>query len=565
MPDYSAIAAQTYDLIVVGGGINGVAVARDAALRGLKTILIEKSDFGAGTTSWSSRLVHGGLRYLEYFEFHLVRESLREREILLQTAPHLVKPIEMTIPIYAQGSRSYWEIQAGMVLYDLLSYDKTLPNHRMLGGAKLRQMFRQLEPQGCRGAAQYYDAQVEYAERLCLEVVLSAQAAGAEMLSYVTVTELQREQGRIVALTCRDNETDEIFTVTGRDQAVVINTAGPWVDQVCGRGVQGEASAPVGTRRKIGGTKGSHLFVERFPGAPDQALYVEALTDGRPFFILPWLDLCLIGTTDIRFDGDLEKIRASNKEIDYLLRETNRVIPSAQLTRDAVLFTYAGVRPLPYAEGKKTSSITRSHVLYDHTEEQVENLISLIGGKLTTHRQVGEEMVAAALKKQQQPVGQSATRQAPLPGALTPSVSAQASAHPDPPPSSAQRDVMAHLQSVYGTRAGEVLALTERYPALGQPIVAGLPDIQAQIVYGVQSEMARTYLDICRRRTALAVRANYGFDALPVLAAVLQQYCGWSPEKCDRNEADYRQYMRDNCIPDYHLSKYEVPVPASVG
>ncbi|MEO1742610.1 MAG: glycerol-3-phosphate dehydrogenase/oxidase, partial [Cyanobacteria bacterium J06629_9] len=411
MPDYSTIEAQNYDLIVIGGGINGVAVARDGILRGLKTILIEKGDFGGATTSWSSRLIHGGLRYLEYFEFNLVRESLREREILLRTAPHLVKPIQMTIPIYAQGSRSYWEIQAGMVLYDLLSYDKTLPNHRMLGATKLQQLFRAIEPAGCRGAAQYYDAQVEYAERLCLEIVLSAQAAGADMLNYVTVTELQRQGNRIAALTCRDSESGEIFMVNGHDQTVVINTSGPWVDQVCDRGVRGDTPAPVGNNRRIGGTKGSHLFVERFPGAPDQALYVEALTDGRPFFILPWLDLCLIGTTDIRFDGDLENFKASNEEIDYLLRETNRVIPTARLTRESIKFTYSGVRPLPYAAGKKTSSITRSHVLYDHGPEQVENMVSLIGGKLTTHRQVGEEMVDAALKKQNRSVSKSVTRQ----------------------------------------------------------------------------------------------------------------------------------------------------------
>ena len=418
MPDYSAVEAKTYDLIVIGGGINGVAVARDAALRGLKTILIEKGDFGGGTTSWSSRLVHGGLRYLEYFEFNLVRESLREREILLQTAPHLVKPIQMTIPIYAQGSRSYWEIQAGMVLYDLLSYDKSLPNHRMLGEKKLQQLFRAVEPEGCRGAAQYYDAQVEYAERLCLEIVLSAQEAGATLLSYVTVTQLQRKDSRISSLVCRDSETGEAFTVHGHAQTVVINTSGPWVDQVCRSGIQGNAPAPVGKTRKIGGTRGSHIIVDKFPGAPDEALYVEALTDGRPFFILPWLGMCLIGTTDIRFEGDLDKVHASNDEVDYLLNETNRVIPTAQLTRKSVKFTYAGVRPLPYTESKKTSGITRSHILYDHTSEGVENMVSLIGGKLTTHRQVGEEMVDAALKKQKKPRSHSATREAALPGAI---------------------------------------------------------------------------------------------------------------------------------------------------
>ena len=557
MPDYSTVEATTYDLIVIGGGINGVAVARDGALRGLKTILIEKGDFGGGTTSWSSRLVHGGLRYLEYFEFNLVRESLREREILLQTAPHLVKPIQMTIPIYAQGSRSYWEIQAGMILYDLLSYDKSLPNHRMLGSKKMQQLFRAIEPKGCRGAAQYYDAQVEYAERLCLEIVLSAQAAGADMLNYVTVTQLQRSGNRIDSLVCRDVETGEAIVVGGHDQTVVINTSGPWVDQVCRSGVKGNAPAPVGKTRKIGGTRGSHIIVDRFPGAPDEALYVEALTDGRPFFILPWLGMCLIGTTDIRHEGDLNKVHASNDEIDYLLNETNRVVPTAQLTRDSVRFTYAGVRPLPYSEGKKTSSITRSHVLYDHISEQVENMVSLIGGKLTTHRQVGEEMVDVTLKKRKQPRSHSATRQAPLPGAIATNEAKDMLTEAD-------RDMVAHLLSIYGARTPKVLAIVEEFPELAEPVVFGQPDIKAQIVYSVRTELARTYVDICRRRTALSMRGNYGFDALPVVADVLKRYCGWSEGRCDRNLLDYYTFMRDNCIPDYQLDKYTPPVATPV-
>ena len=444
-----------------------------------------------------------------------------------------------------------------MLLYDLLSYDKSLPNHRLLGATKMRQLFRAVEPDGCRGAAQYYDGQVEYAERLCLEAVLSAQDAGATMLSYVTVTQLQRSGNRITSLVCRDVETGEPIVVRGHEQTVVINTSGPWVDQICRSGVQGNAPAPVGKTRKIGGTRGSHIIVDKFPGAPDEALYVEALTDGRPFFILPWLGMCLIGTTDIRFDGDLDKVHASNDEIDYLLNETNRVIPTAQLTRELVKFTYAGVRPLPYSEGKKTSSITRSHVLYDHTAESVENMVSLIGGKLTTHRQVGEEMVDAALKKQGKPRSHSATRQAPLPGAI-------ATREAKDLMTTADRDVVAHLLSVYGARTPQVLAIVKEFPELVEPVVAGQPDIKAQIVYSVNAELARTYVDICRRRTALSMRGNYGFDALPVVADVLKRYCNWSDERCDRNLLNYYTFMRDNCIPEYQLDQYQPPVAASV-
>lgn len=562
MRDFAAIGATTYDLIVIGGGINGVAVARDGALRGLKTILIEKGDFGGGTTSWSSRLAHGGLRYLEYFEFNLVRESLREREILLRTAPHLVKPLQMTIPIYGSGSRQFWEIQAGMLLYDMLSYDKSLPNHRILPLTKLQQLFRAVNPEDCKGGAQYFDGQVEYAERLCLEIVLSAQTAGAEMLNYVTVTGLQQQGRQVVSLTCQDGLTHETFMVKGHDKTVVINTAGPWVDQVCQRAEANGSPSEISQTRKIGGTKGSHIIVERFPGAPDTALYVEALTDGRPFFILPWLGMCLIGTTDIRFDGDLDRIKADNDEVDYLLQETNRVIPSAQLTRQAVKFTYAGVRPLPYAAGKKPSSITRSHVLYDHAKEGVDNLISLIGGKLTTHRQVGEEMVDAVFQKQKRPSPACQTRQAPLPGAMKPT-DQQTQIAIATYGGLINRDTMDHLFNLYGARAVGVMQLIQERPALGELIVPNQLDVKAQAVFAVQSEMAHTILDICRRRTALAMKDNYGIAAAQVIAETLQRYCGWTIEKCDRDLANYDTYMAENCIPDYQLAA--VPARSGVG
>jgi glycerol-3-phosphate dehydrogenase len=554
MREFSAIEATTYDLIVIGGGVNGAAVARDGALRGLKTILVEKNDFAGGTTSGSTRLVHGGLRYLEYFEFNLVRESLREREILLRTAPHLVKPIQMTIPIYAGGSRSYWELQAGMVLYDLLSYDKSLPNHRMLPPAKLHQLFRGINPEGCRGAAQYYDGQAEYAERLCLEIVLSAQAAGATVLNYVTVTQLQRQADRVAALQCEDGLTGQVFTIRGHDQTVVVNTAGPWVDEVCHRAYLGDHPAPIGQTRKIGGTKGSHILVDPFPGAPSTALYVEALSDGRPFFIVPWLNMYLIGTTDLPFEGNLDRVKAGDDEIDYLIRETNRVIPTAGLSRAAVKFTYSGVRPLPYAVGKKPSSITRSHILYDHAQEGVVNFISLIGGKLTTHRQVGEELVDAVFQKQQRPVPPCPTRTALLPGAFQPQDGRVQEALAEYG-AGVGRAVVAHLFSVYGARAGEVLQLTDADATLAQPIVAGLPDIRAQAVYAVRSEMAHTLVDICRRRTALGIQADYGLAALPGLTETLRQSGDWSEAECDRNLTDYTHYMAENCIPDYQLAE----------
>lgn len=549
MRHFQPIQDTEFDLIVIGGGINGAGVARDAALRGLKTILIEKDDFASGTTSWSTRLVHGGLRYLEYFEFNLVRESLREREILLKTAPHLVHPIQLTIPIYEYGSRSYWEIKAGMILYDILSYDKTLPNHRMLPKPQLKQLFRAVNTEQLAGGAQYYDGQAEYAERLCLENVLSAQDAGAELLNYVKVIQLHREGDRITHLTCRDELSGETFEVRGSTNAVVVNTSGPWVDQVCANGTP----KAIGTTRKIGGTKGSHIIIDPFPGAPETALYVEAKTDNRPFFIVPWLGLSLIGTTDLHYEGNLDRVKADDEEVDYLIAETNRIFPAARITRDDVKFTYSGVRPLPYAEGKEPGSITRSHILYDHGQEGVSNLISLIGGKLTTFRQVGEEMVNEVYKKMGRTAPPCKTRKTPFPGAITAS---------DPRVQTVIRKYgdrlsirqIDHLFSIYGAKTMDVLALIDEAPDLAERIVPYCPDIKAQAVYAVRSEMAKTLIDICRRRTTLSMHANYGFDALPSIVDALSRHCGWTEEEGDRQISQYHTYIKENCLPDYAIA-----------
>lgn len=555
MRNWQEIENTAFDLIVIGGGSNGAGVARDAALRGLTPLLIDKDDFGGGTTGWSSRLIHGGLRYLEYFEFNLVRESLREREVLLRVAPHLVQPLQMSIPVYTSGSRHFWEIQAGMLLYDILSFDKSLPNHRILPLQKCLQLFRHLNPDGLTGAAQYFDAQVVHAERLCLELVLSAQDSGATALNYTKVSQLEVQDDRITAMTLEDVLSGTTHTLTLPPQTVVINTAGPWVDQV----LQGVQSPTLKPDRKIGGTKGSHIIVDAFPGAPNAALYVEAEVDNRPFFILPWANQYLIGTTDIRYGGDLDRVKADDDEIDYLLNETNRVIPCAQLSRADVRFTYAGVRPLPYSEGKKTSSITRSHVLYDHHKAGIHNLISLIGGKLTTYRQVGEEMVDAVLKKQGRPHIPCTTQQALFPGAIALNdtlIETMISKYQ----SLVSREAVFHLFSIYGSYAVKVLALVDQTPELAEPITPSLLDIKAQVVYAVQAEQAYTLVDICMRRTILAMQTNYGFDVLPAVTTILQQYCNWSAADCDRQVQDYHRYMENNSLPDFVMAQAATPI-----
>ena len=558
MRDLTQIQQTNYDVIVIGGGINGAGVARDSALRGLKTIIIEKSDFASGSSSWSSRLIHGGLRYLEYFEFPLVRESLKEREVLLSTAPHLVNPLQLTIPIYRDRSRPYWKIWAGMILYDIFSFDKTLPVHRMLPQKKFQQIFRSLDKDNLAGGSQYYDGQVTFAERLCLENIISAQNAGASVLNYVEVTELpikdDKPDGiasqRITDVVCKDTLTGETFTISGSENAVIVNTAGPWVDKVCQRGSKGGQDFFIGDAKKNGGTKGSHIVVDPFPGAPNSSLYVEAKSDGRPFFILSWLGKYLIGTTDIPYKKDIENIKADNDEIDYLLQETNSIIPTANLKRDDIKFTYSGVRPLPNSEGKKPGSITRKHIIFDHKKEGVSNLLTLIGGKLTTYRNVGEEMVDEILKRTKRSSVPCRTDSLPLPGCILPSDPRIQKAIAEYTPSLSTATI-GHLFSIYGAKAVEILALTKDNLELCQSLSPDLPDIKAQIVYAVETEFAQTITDILRRRTTLAMNGQYGMDLLPAVSQTLQKHCGWTKERCDRAVEEYRFYMEHNCIPDF--------------
>jgi len=362
------VRASRYDVVIIGAGINGAGIARDAAMRGLKVLLIEKGEIGAGTTSASTRLIHGGLRYLEHFEFGLVYESLRERETLLRIAPDLVRPLAMAIPIYKQSRRGWLTIRAGMVLYDLLSWGKSLPRHRMLSRAETLERWPGLNPEGLVGSALYHDAQVEFPERLVLANVQSAQEFGAEVLTHTRVT----------GLTVSGVEFGGQFA----EASVIINAAGPWIDLVL---------APVKGPKLIGGTKGSHIVVPVFSGAPANAIYLEARSDGRPIFIIPWNKLYLIGTTDVPFEGDPDEVRCEDWEIDYLLSETNLALPGAKLTRDSILQTYSGVRPLPY------QSSTRRHFIREHP--QLSNLLSIVGGKLTTYRSLSEECVDLIFRK----------------------------------------------------------------------------------------------------------------------------------------------------------------------
>jgi glycerol-3-phosphate dehydrogenase len=514
-----------FDVIVVGAGINGAGIARDASLRGLTVLLIDKGDLGAGTTSRSTRLVHGGLRYLEHRELPLVRESLREREVLLHIAPHLVHPLSFLLPVYEEHRRGTKMIRMGMMAYDALSLDKSMSRHRMLNRSEALQREPGLRREGLRGAAAYYDAQAEYPERLALENALDARRLGAVVLPYMRVAELQRgPAGRVTGVALRDELHERDYVAHG---TVIVNAAGPWVDRVLG-GIE------VPEERMIGGTKGSHLVVESFPGAPREAVYAEAVEDGRPYFIVPWNGQYLIGTTDVRFDGDLDAVAASDEEIGYLISETNKLIPGAALTRERVLYTYAGVRPLPVAPDGDEGAITRSHVVHDHAPG-VEGLLSIVGGKITTYRQLAEEVVDLAVKKLDRKAGKCRTHQIPLPGGTAyPFDRFRERFHAT---SDLDRETGERLLRIYGTRAAEVLDYADGHPDLREPFDQLTGAIGAEVAFTLRTELAETLTDVLQRRTMVGFGADVGLGAVDAAAEIAVRHLGWSETRAAR-EAD---------------------------
>jgi glycerol-3-phosphate dehydrogenase len=522
-----------FDLIVIGAGINGAGIARDATLRGLRVLVLDKGDIASGTTSWSTRLIHGGLRYLEHGEVGLVRESLRERERLLRIAPHLVRPLPLLLPIYRGDQHGRWLVRAGMVAYDVLSRGKSLPGHRMLDRAAALGRAPGLAEPGLLGAALYHDAQVEYAERLALENVLDARAHGAEVCTYHQVRDIVRQDGRVTGVAGNDVLTGEPFRHAA---PVVVNVAGPWVDEVL-------AGSNIGQRsRLIGGTKGSHIIIEPFPGAPVDALYAEARQDGRPFFIIPWNDLYLIGTTDIRYDGNLDKVMAEEWEIDLLLTETNRVIPAAELTRECVRYTYAGVRPLPYTLDEPEGQITRRHIMQDHEgSDGAWGLISIVGGKLTTYRELAEQCVDLVAGKLGRSAGHSRTAEMLLPGGRTnlPWGDFAASFARE---SGLPRRTVEHLLRVYGARAPEVLASAST-PELRKVFDPFTGAIAAEVPWAYHKEGARTLADVIVRRTMVGLGPDAGIGADVAAAKIARDALGWDTAKLDDEVAAYRHWV----------------------
>ena len=527
-----------YDVIIIGGGINGAAIAADVAARGYRTLVLEQGDFASGTTSASTKLIHGGLRYLETADARLVHESLQSRERLLRERPHLVRPLGFLLPVYQGSPRPAWQLRAGLLLYDLLSPRKILPWHRRCSIRELHRFEPALSTEHLNDAFLYSDAQVWMPERLCIEFLAEAKASGADLRNYHAVDYVIIDNGRARGVDFHDVLTGRRSTAVAR---LVINAAGPWIDAVLE--ATGKSFQP-----RIGGTRGSHLVLDLHGRGPRNAVYFAARSDQRPLFVIPWLDHHIIGTTDVRHDADPAQARIAPWEVDYLIAEAARVLPGIGIEHRGILYAYSGVRPLPATpRGVAEGAITRRSFIVDHQSEGAARLLSIVGGKLTTARQLGRQVAEQVHSRIGRP---RATGVRPLPP------------REDAEPAFLPPAAMQHLRGVYGPRAHAVAALTASDPALARPLSPNHPDIAAQIRYAVQHEGARTVADALLRRTAIGLTRDLGRAAAAPAAAVMQPLLGWSDDRRDQAVRDYHvELHRRFTIFDQTTGRPQSPQP----
>lgn len=481
------LAAGPFDVLIVGGGITGAGIARDAALRGFSVALVERDDFAGGTSSRSSRLIHGGVRYLEHGYLKLVFEASRERRTLLRIAPHLVRPLQFTWPVYRGSRIPRWKLRAGLALYDALATFRNVGRHRGLSRDAVLAAEPTLATDGLTGGATYWDAATDDAA-LTLANVLDAQAAGAVVLNHAGLQLLVLERDRVVGALVRDELSGELVRVRA---TVVVNATGPWTDAI--RRME-DPSTPAA----VLGTKGVHIAVPANRVGNRAAVTMLSPVDGRVMFCLPGVDQTIIGTTDTHTDARPGQVRANRDDVAYLLASANGFFPRAQLGPRDVIAAWAGIRPLVSSGNTgDPASASREHAISIGPS----GVVAISGGKLTTYREIAEQVVDVVSKR----LGRSGRS---------------------------------------CTTAVVRLRGAERPPVFGQlfePIVQGRPWTFSDATHAVERELACTLSDIMVRRTKIAFSSrDHGIPAASRVAAAVARHVGWDAAECARQVELYR-------------------------
>ncbi len=525
----SALAAELFDILVIGGGITGAGIAREAALAGFRTALIERDDFASGTSSRSSRLVHGGVRYLEHGHLSLVFESSHERRVLLEIAPHLVRPLAFTWPVYSGARVPRWKLRAGLTLYDALSLFRNVGRHKPLDASGILALEPALNGKHLLGGARYWDAATDDT-RLTLASALSARESGAVVVNHVAVTGGLRSRDRsrrLTGVTAHDRINDVEFPVNAR---VVINATGPWSDATASLTGSTQTS-------QVRGSAGAHIAVPRHRLGNNQAITLLSPFDGRVLFVLPAGAHAIVGTTERQARSGPDEIRATAQEVDYLIRTVNTFFPYAELNREDVVAAWSGIRPLAATKvgASGANSASREHAVNHSTD----GLVSVTGGKLTTYRAMAADVVdhaRAELSKAGGPIDIvtpiAASETTALAGGDV--VSREAVIH-DATTTVHDVAVGERLALAYGSRWRNVWSYAQRDESLARRLVTDLPYLTAEVAHAVERELACTLADILMRRTHVAFETRDNGRAAarriaPLAGALLQ----WDKAEQDR-------------------------------
>jgi glycerol-3-phosphate dehydrogenase len=505
----ASLDGQHFHVVVIGGGINGVAVARQCARAGKHTLMVEQNDFASGATSRSTRIIHGGLRYLEHGELGLVRESLREREALLRERSHLVHPMHFLLLLNETSKRNAMKVRAGLWLYHRLAGKHAGPN---AGEMELKQLERALDAGHRWSFFNYEDAQCEFPERLVAEWLLEAAEAGAIVRNHTEALAVDVSHGRVHGVLLRDQ-------ITGRDQRVeagwVINCSGPWADRVCQR------SSVRMAKPMVGGLRGSHIVLPRFSGSPNAAVYTEAV-DGRPIFVLPWNEQVLVGTTEVADNGDPAKTAPSVDEINYLVRSVAQLFPKAKITAQGVKHAFAGIRPLPYSPDNRPSAVTRRHILHDHADDGASRMLSVIGGKLTTAASLARDCARKIGLRAPEPHAMAVGPGPALDPLLDDAVLEIARM------GAVSEESARGMLEWHGKRAADIARMALVSAELRAPICPHTSHLIAEVVEAYRREFAVTLADVLLRRVPVALGACWSESCSREAALRIGAVLGWN-------------------------------------
>jgi glycerol-3-phosphate dehydrogenase len=523
------VQQQTFDLVIIGGGITGAGIARDAAMRGLSVALLEKGDFAAGTSGKSSKMIHGGLRYLKQLQIRLVRESLREREVLLKIAPHLVHPFPYILPVYEGGPNTRLQLKVGLVAYDLLAGSRRVEHHTMLSADEVLRMEPALRREGLRGGFRYFDCLVDDA-RLTLVTIRSAANHGAAVVSYAEVTDFERDEERVTGVRFRDHLDGRSGTIKGR---VVVNATGPWTDEL-----RAKSEAPPILRP----TKGIHLTLPH-SSLPLSSIVAFSAIDDRLMFAVPLGNCTYAGTTDTDYTASPDQAQANAADVQYLLDSLNATFQGLQTSPSDVISTWAGVRPLVAEEGAP-SDVSRD---YDIKIEPP-GLFSITGGKLTTYRSMAEELLDLVVQREGKRFGWSLptcrTAEIPLPGGHLDRFDrfAEATASALEESWGLSRLAAERLVRTYGTDCVKVLGYALPDRRLLRPLLPDGSVLRVEAVYAAAEEMALTLEDFMARRTDLMLfDHNHGLSAASEVARLMARVLRWDRRQQRQQVQRYRE------------------------